>query len=247
MENFILLMVKKKWITNGEYADYFSVAVRTGESGMKGLSMLLLERNMKGITTTKMNCQGVWSSGTAYVTFEDVKVPVENLIGKENNGFNYVVSNFNPERWSIIVQTLRFCRVCIEESFKYASKRKTFGQKLIENPIIRAKIGNMIKKTEATFCWLELITYQMLTMSPEEQYSKLSGPLSLLKVQATQVFEFCAREGVQIFGGLGYTRDGQGEKIERLYRDVRAFAIGCGSEKILLDFGVRKEIKKSKL
>ncbi len=77
---------EKKWITNGIWSDYFTTAVRTGGPGMNGVSLLLIERS-EGVSTRKMDCQGVWSSGTTYVTFEDVKVPVENLIGKENQGF----------------------------------------------------------------------------------------------------------------------------------------------------------------
>lgn len=76
---------EKKWITNGVYADYFATAVRTGGNGMKGLSMLLIERG-PGVKTRPMDCQGVWGSGTTYVTFEDVKVPVENVLGGENKG-----------------------------------------------------------------------------------------------------------------------------------------------------------------
>ena len=72
------------------FADYFTVAVRTGGKGMKGISLLLIERG-EGVTTKQMKCQGVWSSGTTYITFEDVKVPVGNLIGKENEGFKYIV------------------------------------------------------------------------------------------------------------------------------------------------------------
>ena len=79
---------EKKWITNGIYADYFTTAVRTGpaHSMMEGISLLLIERG-PGVTTRHMPCQGVGSSGTTYITFEDVKVPVENLLGKENQGF----------------------------------------------------------------------------------------------------------------------------------------------------------------
>ena len=73
---------EKKWITNGVFADFFTVAVRTGGPGAKGVSLLLLERGMPGITTRQMNCSGVWPSGTTYITFEDVMVPVENLIGQ---------------------------------------------------------------------------------------------------------------------------------------------------------------------
>lgn len=78
---------EKKWITNGIWSDYFTTAVRTGGPGMNGVSLLLIEREAGGVSTRRMDCQGVWSSGTTYITFEDVKVPVENLLGKENQGF----------------------------------------------------------------------------------------------------------------------------------------------------------------
>lgn len=78
---------EKKWITNGVWCDYFTTAVRTGGEGMNGVSALLIERDHGGVSTRKMDCQGVWASGTTYVTFEDVKVPVENLLSKENQGF----------------------------------------------------------------------------------------------------------------------------------------------------------------
>jgi hypothetical protein len=67
--------------------------------GMGGISLILIERDMPGVKTTQMKCSGVWPSGTTYITFEDVKVPVENLIGKENEGFKYIMYNFNHERY----------------------------------------------------------------------------------------------------------------------------------------------------
>lgn len=81
----------KKWITNGVYADYFVTAVRTGGKGMGGLSLMVVERT-EGLTTRKMDCMGVLASGTTYVAYEDVKVPVGNLLGKENKGFQIIMS-----------------------------------------------------------------------------------------------------------------------------------------------------------
>jgi alkylation response protein AidB-like acyl-CoA dehydrogenase len=88
----------------------------------------------------------------------------------------------------------------------------------------------MIRQCEATHAWLESILYQYQTLPHDTQASILAGPIALLKAQSTQTFEYCAREAAQIFGGLAYTRGGQGEKIERLYREVRAYAIPGGSE-----------------
>lgn len=238
---------EKKWITNGTYADYFTVAVRTGGEGMGGISLLLIERSMPGVSTRHMQCSGMWASGTSYVTFEDVKVPVENLIGEENKGFKCIMYNFNHERWGFVVQANRFARCCFEEAFTYAHKRKTFGKRLIDHPVIRTKLAHMTRQIEATHAWLESCTQQLKVMKKEEANVQLGGPIALLKAQASTTFEYCAREASQIFGGLAYTRGGQGEKVERLYREVRAYAIPAGSEEIMLDLGVRQAMRFAKL
>ncbi|ORX46285.1 acyl-CoA dehydrogenase NM domain-like protein [Hesseltinella vesiculosa] len=243
MGDHFLVNGEKKWITNGVFADFFTVAVRTGDKGFGGISFLLIERDMPGVTTRQMQCSGVWSSGTAYVTFEDVKVPKANVIGQVNHGFKYIMTNFNPERVGCIIQANRFARVCIEECMKYGNKRKTFGKKLVDHPVIRNKLAHMIRQVEATHCWLESLVYQTRHMPAEIQALRLGGPIALCKAQATQTFEYCAREAAQIFGGLSYTRGGQGEKVERLYREVRAFAIPGGSEEIMLDLGMRQSFK----
>jgi alkylation response protein AidB-like acyl-CoA dehydrogenase len=238
---------EKKWITNGIWSDYFTTAVRTGSEGMNGVSVLLIERSAGGVSTRKMDCQGVWSSGTTYITFEDVKVPVENLIGKENQGFKVIMTNFNHERIGIIIQCLRFSRVCYEESVKYAHKRKTFGKRLIDHPVIRLKLAHMARQIEASYNWLENMVYQCQKMNEMEAMLKLGGAIASLKAQSTTTFEFCAREASQIFGGLSYSRGGQGAKVERLYRDVRAYAIPGGSEEIMLDLSIRQALRVHKV
>jgi alkylation response protein AidB-like acyl-CoA dehydrogenase len=94
---------------------------------------------------------------------------------------------------------------------------------------------------------MEVLIYQTKTMPVEQQMLRLGGPIALLKAQSTQVFEYCAREAAQIFGGLAYSRGGQGEKVERLYREVRAYAIPGGSEEIMLDLGMRQSVKVSQM
>merc|ERR1711870_87012 len=96
----------------------------------------------------------------------------------------------------------------------------------------------MGRMCEATQAWLENVTYQMNTMSKEEQNARLGGHIALLKVQSSKTAEFCARESLQVFGGAGYTRTGAGEKVERIYREVRAYAIPGGSEEIMLNLAV---------
>merc|ERR1719263_1209929 len=101
--------------------------------------------------------------------------------------------------------------------------------------------------TEATHHWLEFVTYQMNSMHKMEASLKLGGQTALLKVQCTKVFEYCAREAAQIFGGLAYTRGGQGDKVERLNREVRAMAVPGGSEEVMLDLGVRQTTKLAQM
>ena len=141
----------KKWITNGIYADYFTVAVRTGPPGSahKGLSMLLIERNSSpGITTSKMDCMGVWPSGTTYIEFDNVKVPKKNVVGRVGDGFKQIMYNFNHERWLLAAQAARMARTCVEESIAFARSRRTFGKFLIEHQAIQHKIGEMARQCE---------------------------------------------------------------------------------------------------
>merc|ERR1712230_174347 len=135
--------------------------------------------------------------------------------------FRVIMTNFNHERIGIIIQCLRFSRVCYEESMKYAHKRRTFGQKLINHAVIRMKLAHMARQIEASYSWMESLIFQCQKMSDYEAMLKLGGAIAGLKAQATVTFEFCAREASQIFGGLSYSRGGQGAKVERLYRDVR--------------------------
>jgi len=223
----------KKFISSGMKASYFTVAAKTGS----GISLFLVDSNTPGITARRMKTQGVWVSGTALITFEDVKVPLNRLIGKENEGFRYIMLNFNHERYGGCVMANRFARVCLEEAIKFGRKRETFGKPLVNHQVIRHKIAEMARHVETTHALLENITYQMANGVHD---FKLAGLIALAKVQCTRTFEFCAREASQIFGGASCIRGGVGEKVERLYREVRVVAIGGGSEEIMLDLAMRQ-------
>lgn len=129
----------KKWITNGSHSDYFSTAVVMD----KGISMLLIERG-DGLETKAIKTSYSSSAGTAYVIFENVLVPVENLLGKEGGGFPVIMYNFNHERWFIVAGIVSATRKILEECFKWANQRKVFGKKLIEQPVIRNKLAHMV-------------------------------------------------------------------------------------------------------
>ncbi|KPV75396.1 uncharacterized protein RHOBADRAFT_43902 [Rhodotorula graminis WP1] len=243
---YYLVEGAKKWITNGVWCDYFVTAVRTGGKGMGGISLMVVERG-EGLTTRKMDCQGVLASGTTYVTYDDVRVPVGNVLGKENKGFQIIMSSFNAERAGIAIQATRFARVCLEESIKHACRRETFGKPLIEHPVIRAKLASMAQRVEVTHAWLETVVYQSTQYDQDTLTLRGGGTMALLKAQATETFEYCVREAMQIFGGAAYTRSGVGEKIERLYRDAKAYTIPGGSFEIMQDLGIRQSVKVAQI
>ncbi|KAI9336339.1 acyl-CoA dehydrogenase/oxidase, partial [Obelidium mucronatum] len=238
---FFIVNGTKKWITNGTFSDYFTTAVRTGK-GPAGISMLLIERGA-GVSTKSIKTSGSGSAGTAFVVFENVKVPVENLIGKEGQGFAVIMANFNHERWAMVAGACSAARQVVEECFKWANQRKVFGKALIEQPVIRYKLGQMISELEAVQSWYEVITYQMTKMSYKEQNQHLAGPIALLKYRCTRMTHLVSDNAVQIFGGRAITRTGMGRIIEQFQRVNKFGAILGGAEEILLDLGVRQAMK----
>ena len=220
-------------------ANYFTVAVRTDptKKGMKGVSLVLIEANRKGVYRSRMKTQGWLSSTTTYVIFKNVTIPKTNLIGKLNDGFRPIMHNFNHERFVFAAMSCRFSRVCLEDAIKFARTRKTFGKRLIDHQVIRHKIAEMVMRIEPCFAMLEQIAHKMKSGLGDRQ---IGGPIALVKVQSTKCMEYCAREAVQVFGGRGYIRGGRAARVERLYREVRVMAIAGGSEEVLTDLAMRQ-------
>ncbi|OTA87390.1 hypothetical protein M434DRAFT_399484 [Hypoxylon sp. CO27-5] len=229
----------KKWITNGVFCDYFVTGVRTD----KGLSVLLIERG-EGVETKSIKTSYSTAAGTAYITFDNVKVPVENLLGEENKGIYVILANFNHERWTMACATIRQCRTIVEECLKWSHQRIVFGKRLIEQPVIRQKLAKMIALVEANQSWLETITYQMNHMPYKQQSQHLGGPIGLLKMSITRAAHEIADEAVQIFGGRGLTQSGMGRVVEMFHRTYKFDAILGGSEEVLADLGVRQAMRQ---
>ena len=221
----------KTFITSGMRGDYFTVAVRTGGPGIDGVSLLLIEADRPGFARTELKKMGWWASDTATLYFDDVRVPAANLLGEENRGFRLIMNNFNSERLGMAAGANMNARVAFEEALAYARERHTFGQRLADHQVIRHKLVEMARAVNATQAYLEITAWRMA------QGESPVADLAMLKIQATQTMEFCAREAVQIFGGAGYIR---GHKVERIYREVRVNAIGGGSEEILRDLAARQ-------
>ena len=222
----------KTYITGGMRATWVSTAVRTGGEGPGGVSMLLIPTDAEGFSRTELERkQGWWASDTATLYFDNVRVPVSNLIGEENQGFKVIMTNFNSERMGMAIHMEACARVCLEEAVNWARERQTFGKRLGDHQVIRHKIAMMKQKINATQAYIRVCNEAIARGDPNP------GDIALLKVQASEVMEFCAREALQILGGLGFMR---GNRAERIYREVRVNAIGGGSEEIMRDLASRQ-------
>lgn len=233
----------KKWITNGIWADYCTTAVRTGGRGKDGISLLVVPLNAAGVTRRRMENQGVNASGSTLIIYEDVEVPVENVIGKENGGFALIMSNFNPERLGMATAALRLSRVCVQDAYEYACERETFGKKLIEHEAIRSKFATFGLLIEPAHAFLEQLCYIIETSRVTGKEVNVGGMTALLKVMSTRCLEQVCREAQQIMGGAGYAKSGRGARIEQISRDVRVHVVGGGSEEIMTSLAVRQEAR----
>ncbi|KEF55457.1 acyl-CoA dehydrogenase [Exophiala aquamarina CBS 119918] len=233
----------KKWITNGIWCDFCTTAVRTGGPSHGGISLLVIPLKAKGVTTRRIDNQGVHASGSTFISFEDVEVPVENLIGKENYGFQLIMSNFNPERLALATAALRLARVCASDAYNYACERETFGKRLIDHAPIKTKIASFGLLIEPAHAFLEQLCFIIETSRVTGKEVNVGGMTALLKVMSTRCLEHVCREARQIMGGAGYTKTGKGARIEQISRDVGVHVIGGGSEEIMVDLAVRQEAR----
>jgi len=230
--DYYIVNGSKTFISGGMGADWISTAVRTGEEGPMGVSMLLIPTHLEGVSRTPLDKkQGWWCSDTATIYYDNVKVPADHLIGEEGHGFLVIMNNFNSERMAMIVNMEACARCCLDEAVNWAKDRKTFGKPLSKHQVIRHKISGMKQRINATQAYIQYVTRELSEGRGD------FGDIALLKVQASETMEFCAKEASQILGGASYLR---GCKTERIYREVRVNAIGGGSEEIMRDLASRQ-------
>ena len=225
---------EKTFISNGVRADYYAVAVRTGGEGSGGISMLLVERDAPGFTRTPLKKMGWWTSDTATLHFDNCRVPVANLLGREGAGFRTLMENFNGERHLMADEACAFAEVCFDEALAWARERRTFGEPLVKHQVIRHKLVDMRMRITSTRAWVDRCTARL---DAGDRSDALVAELCMLKNHAGQTMQWCADQAVQILGGMGFMR---GMKSERIYRDVKAIMIGGGSEDILKELAAKK-------
>lgn len=222
----------KTFITGGMKSSYFVVGARTGDKGLKGISLFFVEATTPGFSRTALDRKmGWWASDTATLHFDDVRVPAEHMLGDENRGFLAIMNNFNYERLGMVASMLGMMKVCLEESISWARQRETFGRKLIEHQVIRHKMADMSARIDQIEAYLNWICWQA------NEGEMPVAEISKAKFSASKALEFCASEAMQIIGGAAYLR---GNPVERIYREVKVNAIGGGSEEIMRDLAARQ-------
>jgi alkylation response protein AidB-like acyl-CoA dehydrogenase/predicted heme/steroid binding protein len=229
----------KKWITNGTFADYFTVGCKTDG----GYTVILVPR-CDELSTKPIKTAYSATAGTAFVTFDKVRVPVSNTLGKEGKGMSVILSNFNHERWLILAMSLSTQRLIVEECLKWSQQRKAFGKPLSSQAVVRSKLAQMIARVESAQNWLENVTHQMNNMSYAEQSDKIAGAIALLKQYVTSTGRATAEDAAQIFGGRSVTQSGMGKLVENYHRTSPYDSILGGSEDVLADLGVRQALRK---
>jgi len=215
----------KTFITNGGVADQITCAVRTGGDGAHGVSLLIIDTKSDGFTVSqKLKKMGWWASDTSQLYFDDVRVPVENLIGEENMGFYIIMSNFQMERLSLAVMATTTAEVALELALQYVQEREAFGRPIASFQVTRHKLADMATQVEVS----KEFNYRIAAKigAGEDCITEIS----MAKNFACQVADFVTYQAVQLFGGYGYMRE---YPVERLYRDNRILSIGGGTQEIM--------------
>lgn len=215
----------KNFITHGKSGDVAVVIVRTGEKGdSRGMSAFIVERGTPGFSAGKKeNKLGMRASETTELIFDNCRIPAENLIGKEGEGFIQAMQVLDGGRISIGALALGIAKGAFEASVKYAKEREQFGQPIGKFQAIGFKLADMITEIDAA----ELLLHKAAEMKNNKQ--KMTKESAIAKYYASEVSCRVANEAVQIFGGYGYTKD---FPVEKFYRDAKLCTIGEGTSEI---------------
>ncbi|WP_447763745.1 acyl-CoA dehydrogenase family protein [Pseudomonas reinekei] len=215
----------KTFITSGVRADFYTVAVRTGEPGFAGISLLMIEKGTPGFTVGRqLKKMGWWASDTAELFFDDCRVPVGNLIGSENMGFACIMGNFQSERLALALMANMTAQLALEESLKWARQREAFGKPIGKFQVIKHRLAEMATELEVS---REFTYRQAAKMAAGQSVIK---EISMAKNFATDTADRITNDAVQILGGMGYMRE---SLVERLYRDNRILSIGGGTREVM--------------
>jgi len=216
----------KCFITNGVFCDYMIVACKTAQTGSSGISMILVEGNAKGLSRNNLKKLGWKASDTAEIAFDNVEVPIENLLGEENKGFYYIMQRFELERLTLALGALASSEWAMEYTLQYMNERKAFGRTINKFQVLRHKMAQLSAEIES----VKTFTYHVCKMHADKNYCVKEASMS--KYLATELSDKVAYQCLQMFGGYGYMEE---YKMARFFRDSRLGTIGGGSSEIMLE------------
>ena len=228
----------KTYITNGVYGDFVVTVCKTDKSaGTKGISLIVVDLNSDGINSTKIDKLGWHASDTAEISFDNVKVPKENLIGEEGKGFYYLMNGLQLERLIFVPSCIGAMELAISESIKYMKERKSFGQTIDKFQVLRHKIATLSSKIES----VKVFGYYCCDLYNNKIYDvKLC---SMAKLLVTELHEKVSTECLQFFGGNGFSEE---YPLARMYRDCRVGTIGAGTSEIMREIIAKVILEETK-
>ncbi|MBX9980199.1 MULTISPECIES: acyl-CoA dehydrogenase family protein [Mycobacterium] len=216
----------KTYITSAVRADFVVTAVRTGGPGAGGVSLIVVDKGTPGFEVSrKLDKMGWRSSDTAELSYTDVRVPAENLVGGENTGFAQIAQAFVSERIALAAQAYSSAQRCLDITAQWCRDRETFGRPLISRQSVQNTLAEMARRIDVARVYSRRVVERQL-----EGETNLIPEVCFAKNTAVEAGEWVANQGVQLFGGMGYMAESE---IERQYRDMRILGIGGGTTEIL--------------
>jgi acyl-CoA dehydrogenase len=216
----------KTYITSGVRADFVVTAVRTGDAGAHGISLVVVEKGTPGFTVSrKLEKMGWLCSDTAELSYQDVRVPAANLVGEENSGFVQIAQNFVSERIGLAVQAYASAQRSLNLTVEWCRLRETFGKPLIQRQAVQNTLTEMARRIEVARTYTRSVAARAAAGE-----ANLVLEACFAKNTAVEAGEWVVHEAVQLHGGMGYMREAE---VERQYRDMRILAIGGGTDEIL--------------
>ncbi|MFT5761197.1 MAG: acyl-CoA dehydrogenase [Polaribacter sp.] len=226
----------KTFITNGIYSDYLVVAAKTNlEDKYKGMSIFIIDRDTAGITSTKLDKLGWRASDTAEIAFDNVIIPLENLMGEEGKGFPYIMQHFALERLVMAINAHARAEYAVEYAIQYMSERHAFGKTLDKFQALRHKVAEMASEVE--MC--KEFNYSIAKRLNDGTY--VVKEASMAKMLSTKMADSVINDCLQMLGGYGYMED---YPMARLLRDSRLGPIGGGTSEILKEIIAKMIIDK---
>jgi len=224
----------KTFITNGTQADFLTLLARTSDDpGYHSFGLFVVPTDLPGfVVSKKLDKLGMWSSDTAELFFDNMRIPAENLIGEEGEGFIYQMKQFQHERFSALPMAYVGAKNNIDMTVEYIKERKVFGKPLITRQVLRHRIADWLTEIEC----LKALTYHIVKM-------KMAGldstkEITMGKLFAGRLTHRVASGCLQMFGGMGYMNE---MKISRAFRDSRLISIGGGADEVMSEIITKME------